>query len=457
MLRRVPALIFSLALIATLSTFASPAFPAFGDITFVSQLSLSGSTRICDVWGFVDWRTGKEYAVVGNWSVPARIWIIDVTNPAVPVEVAAIDGVSGFDVKMWQSYIYACDGNGAGNDSRIIDASDPLNPVILPGGFRSTHNIAISQSGYLFEQVTGFSIWDLNANPTLPDSMFHTGVNGHDATPKGNHRVWDFGGWSARAILWDYTNPQNPTIITTVEDTLNYFHSGDATEDGSYLYICDEVTYHPDPDIYVFDVSNPASPFEVTTIADPLARVHNLYIIGGLAFVSYYAQGFKTIDVRNPASPVVADSYDTNVSTGDNYDGAFGVYPFSPNGLIFISDWDNGLFIFTVEGHVPTTPTAVGGTPAGPSVTLHQNYPNPFNPRTTIAWETAGAGDVTLSVFDVRGRRVRTLFEGYQPAGARSVEWDGTDDRGAAVASGVYYYRLEAGSATTTKRMVLLK
>ncbi len=436
---------------------APPARAAYGDITLVSQTPLSGSTRICDVWGWMDWRTGKEYAVVGNWHTPRRVWIIDVTNPALPVEVGSIDGASGFDLKVWQNYIYTCDSNGSGNDSRIIDIANPSSPVLLEQSFRSAHNIAISQSGYLFQQVTGFSLWDLNADPTVPDSLWHSGLpNGHDATPKGDHLVWDFAGWDGFARLWDYSDPSNPTIVTTVSDpAIRYYHSGDATGDGNYVYVCDELAVHPDPDIWVFDVSNPASPSVVANIADPGAIVHNLYIIDGLAFASYYSAGFKTIDVRNPANPVVADSYDTHVSTGENYDGAFGVYPFSPNGLVFVSDWDNGLFIFRVEGF-NGTPTAVRSTPS-PSATLHQNYPNPFNPTTTIVYEIATAGVVRLSIFDVRGRTVRRLVEGYETPGARDVVWDGKDNAGVAVASGIYYYQLSVGPTTTTKRMVLLK
>jgi flagellar hook assembly protein FlgD len=88
---------------------------------------------------------------------------------------------------------------------------------------------------------------------------------------------------------------------------------------------------------------------------------------------------------------------------------------------------------------------------------VDQNHPNPFNPQTTIHYTLATPGRVTLTVYDATGRLVRTLLDENQPAGARDVTWNGQDDRGHAVASGVYFYKMTAGKFTQTKRMVLLK
>ena len=88
---------------------------------------------------------------------------------------------------------------------------------------------------------------------------------------------------------------------------------------------------------------------------------------------------------------------------------------------------------------------------------LEQNRPNPFNPQTTIHYTLAAAEHVTLSVYDATGRLVRTLVNQDQAAGARDVTWNGHDDRGNAVASGVYFYKMTAGKFTETRRMVLLK
>ncbi len=88
---------------------------------------------------------------------------------------------------------------------------------------------------------------------------------------------------------------------------------------------------------------------------------------------------------------------------------------------------------------------------------LAQNYPNPFNPATTIAFSIEKAAHVDLSIYDVRGARVRTLVDQHRNAGAYHVDWDGHTDRGQQVASGVYFYKLVAGSFTDTKKMTILK
>ncbi|MBN4056920.1 T9SS type A sorting domain-containing protein [bacterium AH-315-J21] len=88
---------------------------------------------------------------------------------------------------------------------------------------------------------------------------------------------------------------------------------------------------------------------------------------------------------------------------------------------------------------------------------LEQNYPNPFNPTTKIPFALPKGSDVTLEVFNVLGQRVRTLFDGYRPPGEHVIEFDGLNDNGASIASGLYFYRLNAGDVTTTRKMTLLK
>ncbi|MBD3258197.1 T9SS type A sorting domain-containing protein [candidate division GN15 bacterium] len=83
---------------------------------------------------------------------------------------------------------------------------------------------------------------------------------------------------------------------------------------------------------------------------------------------------------------------------------------------------------------------------------LHQNYPNPFNPSTEIAFSLPEASEVRLDVFNIAGQKVTTLVDGTLEAGHHTVTWDGSD-----LASGVYLYRLDAGTYSATKKMVLLK
>jgi hypothetical protein len=88
---------------------------------------------------------------------------------------------------------------------------------------------------------------------------------------------------------------------------------------------------------------------------------------------------------------------------------------------------------------------------------LGQNYPNPFNPNTTISFQIPAAGHVSLNIYDASGKLVRTLTDGHWGEGLHAVNWNGMDNNGTAVASGIYFYKLDAGSFVKTKKMVLLR
>ena len=88
---------------------------------------------------------------------------------------------------------------------------------------------------------------------------------------------------------------------------------------------------------------------------------------------------------------------------------------------------------------------------------LEQNYPNPFNPATQIEFSLPVASSVALTVFNVLGQEVKSVINGEMPAGNHTVIWDGTSGTGNSVSSGIYFYRLEAGSFVETRKMMLLK
>jgi len=88
---------------------------------------------------------------------------------------------------------------------------------------------------------------------------------------------------------------------------------------------------------------------------------------------------------------------------------------------------------------------------------LFQNQPNPFNPRTLISFSLAQSGPVDISVFDVNGRLVRKLVDGTKEAGPHSVYWDGTNDQGHRVGSGVYWSQMKVGSWASTKKLLYVK
>ena len=117
------------------------------------------------------------------------------------------------------------------------------------------------------------------------------------------------------------------------------------------------------------------------------------------------------------------------------------------------------LVIETAAGNVFRSPVATATT-AALQLALHQNHPNPFNPQTTIRYDIPDRGSgvrVKLWIVDIAGRLVRTLVDESQTAGSREVTWKGTNDRGQAVSSGVYFSVLDADGERRTRKLVLLK
>jgi len=88
---------------------------------------------------------------------------------------------------------------------------------------------------------------------------------------------------------------------------------------------------------------------------------------------------------------------------------------------------------------------------------LRQNYPNPFNPTTVIEYALSKASQVKIQVFNILGQKVRNLVDEKQDAGYKTISWDGKDDNGKEVSSGIYFYRIVAGNFVKYKKMTLLK
>ena len=192
---------------------------------------------------------------------------------------------------------------------------------------------------------------------------------------------------------------------------------------------------------------------------------------------------------------VAAIVSESNLLVGDNdglykadcgnvYDGS-GLPPVDPSFGYYISEDPlfcmnlAGDYKFNLDEASPCTPEAVpdcegmGAMPVGcamssvdpppsdsvlPLVTrLQDAYPNPFNPRTTIEYDLAKSGQVSVAVFDLAGRLVSQLLDESVAAGRHEVTWQGRDNRGQAAAAGVYFVRLKTANITDTRRMTLVK
>lgn len=145
--------------------------------------------------------------------------------------------------------------------------------------------------------------------------------------------------------------------------------------------------------------------------------------------------GFEELQLTPTAQGMEFTITDRDVRPGQTY--RYRVYSRDSNGESLL---------FTTE---PLTAAPV-------ALRLEQNYPNPFKPGTSISFSIPAPARVVIAVFDVSGRYVATVTDKRYPAGTGQVSWDGTDDTGARVGSGVFFYRLSVGKKTLTKKMIMM-
>ncbi len=134
------------------------------------------------------------------------------------------------------------------------------------------------------------------------------------------------------------------------------------------------------------------------------------------------------------------------------------VYDYRVQALVGDLKWPNFGRDWYRTNNAQTALVGVSEQPAMPvAFDLQQNYPNPFNASTNISFALQNDGEANLTIFDILGRRVKLLQSGRISAGEHTFTWNGTDESGATVTSGVYFYRLDSGEGTLIKRMVMLK
>jgi hypothetical protein len=119
--------------------------------------------------------------------------------------------------------------------------------------------------------------------------------------------------------------------------------------------------------------------------------------------------------------------------------------------------YSGSVYLDNINIKYPPGPVSVNEEIELSGYQLEQNYPNPFNPSTTISYYLPSGGDASLVVYDLLGKEVKTLFKGYASAGKQSVQWNGINNEGKQVSSGVYIYSLRSGSKILNNKMLLVK
>jgi choice-of-anchor B domain-containing protein len=343
-----------------------------------------------NLWGYTT-QSGHELAILGTQNGTS---IIDVTNPALPLEVAFIAGPASAwrEMKTHAGYGYiVTEGSGGGMLIVDLEANPPDSVTTYKVNFDTAHTIAITDGvAYIMgarnmgTQV-GTRIVSL-ANPTSPVELGSIPAPYiHDAVVR-NDTMW------ASAINNDYqavinvTNKAAPVVVTTWTWPGCNAHSCDLTTDGRYILTTDEVT---GGDLHIFDITDLGDIRQVATYtANPAAIIHNVHIRGDLAFISYYTEGLRILDITNPEAPVEVGYYDTFPGASGGFNGAWGAFPYTPSERIYISDIQSGLFV--VNFALPSG--AVQGT-------VRESVGGPLIPDASV--EILGGPSTTSSTYGI--------------------------------------------------------
>lgn len=356
-----------------------------------------------DIWGHVDLNTGIEYAVIGLRNGTSVVSLADPANPNI---VGHINGLTAIwrDIKVyqyfdhelgiWQAYAYVST-DGAADSITIISLNDlpnTISKVAHANEDSSLHNIYISNVNY----STGVAInnrqpllhsmgsnryggahrsYDL-INPAAPKSVY-TPVEAtrddytHDGTSfvVTDKRVADncqrfseageapaecdiFVDFNENEMrLWDQTDKTKLTELGQgIYNNAGYTHSGWWTEDKKYIYVHDELDeqrFGLNTSVIIFDVSDLTTPLFRAKWSGPTRAIdHNGFVRGNRYYMSNYERGMTILDISNPTAPIEAGYFDTfPFSDDDQFNGAWGVYPFLPSGLILASDINSGLYV----------------------------------------------------------------------------------------------------------------
>ncbi len=407
----------------------------------------------------------------------AGLCILDVSNPAAPQAVASI-GSLGFmsDMSLADSYLAMSSTSGGlvmmNRYDRSIGSWAYGTGYYIDGSSLDVRDglafVGTCDSWGYFED-DGLEVFDIS-DPLVPRLVgFLQASWCSSVLAAGQTKVYIAPYQTLQVV--DVSNAAQPVKIGEVP-----LSAASLVESGSFLYAAAGSN-----DFRVVDVSDPTQPFVASGLALG-GEAWNVCADGNFAYVSSRGSlgALRVVDVSNPLNPSLVDSVATSnagtVMVQGQYlylaDGeALRVFDkYNAPSLVEVGSISLGLAIYSIvvappsvyvltEGPVVELSTTLitAAAPRRPEARLSPNRPNPFNPSTTIEFTLATSGKATIEVFDVRGGRVQTLVDGVLPAGPHTITWNGTDERGESLPSGVYFCRLSANGRSETRKMTLLK
>jgi len=436
-----------------------------------------------EIWGYAV--AGKEYAILGT---TAGTHFIEVTDPSTPKEIFFIPGkVQGGaiihrDYHDYKGYLYAVADEGV-SSLQIIDLQQLPDTVEVVYDSKElisrSHNIFIDTTSALLYSlisrggITRFSamtLFDIS-NPLDPVYINEYSLFGglqasqiHDAYVQDNIAFLNLGP-SGLAIV-DFSDPYNPVTLSTITDYQDrgYNHSGWLSADCSNYYMADE---NHGFDVKVVAVSDLCEP-EVTRtfnaeVSSPTSIPHNQVVACDYLYISYYYDGLRVYNIKNPAQPELALFYDTYLEPeGREFRGAWGVYPFLPSGNILVSDMQNGLFIFegmgdncAMQEQLPCSMQSsciIAPISELQSLNSINIQPNPITNHFSLSINLSTAlSSLSISLIDNIGQTIQTWTKEQLLAGNNDFSFSLQEQ----LPNGVYFLSLRSQQSVTSRKLVI--
>ncbi len=336
-------------------------FVGLGAITYPDSIPESYK-RYNDVWGWVD-ENGIEYGIIGAGNGTA---IFSLEDPANPQLIQLVPGGLSLwrDIKSYEQYLYVV-ADEKSDGLLIIDmrhAPDSISwkywkpTIAFPPGpevLQICHNLYIDGQ-YLYlagcnrlgDRKKGIQIFDLAPNPMEPTFLSNTDpFYAHDVYADSN-RIYASNLGEGLFII-DVSDKSAPSTTATIETSMDFTHNAWASDDQNFVFTTDE---RSNAFVDAYDISD----LDDITLLDqyrPIATEglgvipHNVHYHNGYLVTSYYTDGLKIVDAKNPSMLTEVGSYDTYFERDGGFGGAWGAFPYLPSGRILVSDRERGLFI----------------------------------------------------------------------------------------------------------------
>jgi len=364
--------------------------------------------------------------------------ILDMSVPERPEVVSQYDSPWHMQDLSLDSTLAYLAGTNLGLE--IVDIADSYDPEYV-GSYALERGTGIFVSGdyaYVTEAWEGLFIFDIS-DPTIPSLVGTTAVADwpQGVYVQGNYAYVACFNWGGFQVV-DVSDPTNP-FVAGWYDTPGHAVKVDIS--GDYAYVADG-----ESGVQIFDITDPTEPVLAGNF-DPRPYyqnyVNDIEIFDNYLAVAEESLGVYVLDISDPTNPAEVAFFDT---------------PGGPEGLSVFDDYilvadQTSLMLLRFT----RTDVEEDGSILPNQIALLQNYPNPFNASTLIEFGIAEEGRVMLAVYDLLGRKVIELLNADMAIGQHSVLWDGKDQAGNQVRSGIYFYTLREAQRTITKKMVLLK